>query len=73
MDAPTSYRFPVVSAFTAGLLTRLTITTPSASAERSQLIRAVLLLGLIVGFVTDAGGVPLAGLPMKIFDGTESR
>jgi hypothetical protein len=23
--------------------------------------------------VTDAGGVPLAGLPMKIFDGTESR
>jgi Xaa-Pro dipeptidase len=23
--------------------------------------------------VTDAGGVPLAGLPMMIFDGTESR
>jgi Xaa-Pro aminopeptidase len=23
--------------------------------------------------VTGAGGVPLAGLPMKIFDGTESR
>jgi hypothetical protein len=23
--------------------------------------------------VTDTGGVPLAGLPMKIFDGTESR
>jgi hypothetical protein len=23
--------------------------------------------------VTDAGGVPLAGLPMKIFDGTEQR
>jgi hypothetical protein len=23
--------------------------------------------------VTDAGGVPLADLPMKIFDGTERR
>ena len=23
--------------------------------------------------VTDDGGVPLAGLPMKIFDGTERR